>query len=225
MTNPLPRLLRFLNKQTARALRPSHSTGKERQVFIIGGGETFNTYNDYISWLREFKLRESKHAPSWKSWLADRLVAHEIPVVRASMPNTMNAKYEEWEIMFEKYLARSPQASLTLVGHSLGAMFLLKFLTRRRELHSRIDSVHLVAPEFEEAYSFAITREQLPDDAKFFWYQSSDDEVVSYETSSFRVAKDAGLTRNQYLLFDNRGHFLGGEFPEVYRHILQSFED
>ena len=223
MTTSLPRFTRNLIDRLRRAqfpLHPTRNTGKDEVVFIIGGGETFDTYNDYISWLREFKLRESKQAPSWKSWLTDQLVAHEMRVIRPSMPNTLNARYEEWEIMFEKYLALTPRAPLTLVGHSLGAMFLLKYFSLYPRLSKRVRSVHLVAPEFEQAHSFAVTREELPNDSKFFWYQSSDDTVVPYESSSFRVAREGGLDKNRYRLFEDRGHFLDAEFAEVYEDIL-----
>jgi hypothetical protein len=40
--------------------------------------------------------------PSWKKWLAEGLSQH-YEVMRPDMPNTMNAKYAEWKIWFEKY--------------------------------------------------------------------------------------------------------------------------
>jgi hypothetical protein len=40
--------------------------------------------------------------PSWKKWLSEGL-ADSYQVIRPDMPNTMNAKYSEWKIWFEKY--------------------------------------------------------------------------------------------------------------------------
>jgi predicted alpha/beta hydrolase family esterase len=69
------------------------------------------------------------------------------------MPNTMNAKYGEWKVWFEKYFSHihgiehhasakttleriaekkeheKDLKKLVLVGHSLGAIFLMKYLS------------------------------------------------------------------------------------------------
>ena len=47
------------------------------------------------------------------------------------MPNSMNARYKEWKIMFNKFLPFFKN-NLVLVGHSLGGIFLAKYLSENK---------------------------------------------------------------------------------------------
>ena len=220
------RFFRFLEFWKPRSDRANQSfTGKDHQVFIIGGGEIFNTYADYLSWLQDFELRETKHPSSWKSWLAQELLSTNVPVVRVGMPNTFNAKYREWEIMFEKYLDRFPAETLTLVGHSLGAMFLVKFLAAKPTVEAKCRSIHLVAPQFKPAFTFALPLSKLPNNSKYFWYHSTDDEIVPYADSTLVQLERSHLSNNRLFTYSNRGHFLESEFFELREHVFANLPE
>jgi putative nucleotidyltransferase with HDIG domain len=100
------------------------------QVVVIGGGEAFDSYKNYIQWLRQDTIYTSKSTSSrfWTSNLSDDLDA-EFEVVRFEMPNRLNSHYLEWQIQFEKQLKDLDfERPIILVGWSLGALFLVKWL-------------------------------------------------------------------------------------------------
>jgi predicted alpha/beta hydrolase family esterase len=191
------------------------------KILLIGGGEIFNTYDSYIMWLRELELHEQN--PSWKSWLAKVLDQHNIEVIRLHMPNTFNAKYIEWQIMFSKYIYLI-DSQTSLVGHSLGAMFLLKFLAENPEIEKIVKSVYLVSPSFDEAYTFAIKTGKLPNYPKYYFYQSYDDDIVPWNESTTKKIEEMGLNKNNVMVYQNRGHFLQPNFVDLKKHILKNYK-
>jgi predicted alpha/beta hydrolase family esterase len=213
-------MFKFLDKwknQLSSLLIKLSGKGLRKQVIIIGGGEIFKSYYEYISWLRDFELRV--HSPSWKQWLTEKLTRKNIEVVRVSMPNTFNAKYEEWEIIFNKYLPFI-LADSTLVGHSLGAMFFLKYINKNPEILKNISSAHLISPSFENAYTYSVTQKELPNNQKFYFYHSEDDNVVLYKNSTTKKIINLHLNENNVFLFQDRGHFIDSTFPELLQNIL-----
>lgn len=190
---------------------------KVSKVIVVGGGEIFNTYSDYIAWLKKLKLRDS--SPSWKSNLATNFAKYNVNVIKTFMPNTFNAKYLEWKITFDKYINQC-DTQTTLIGHSLGAMFLLKYLNENSVIENQVISVHLVAPQFEDAFTFTTSTKQLPNSNKYYFYQSKDDDLVTYENSTTKKIQELGLTKNNIRLYSQRGHFLGQQFPEIIEDIL-----
>ena len=74
----------------------------KRQVVVIHGGGVFDTYKEYITFLKKYKLDFKKlQTKRWKENLPDR-IGKDFEVVSIKMPNSINAKYKEWKIMFEK---------------------------------------------------------------------------------------------------------------------------
>lgn len=49
-------------------------------------------------------------------------------IIRPEMPNKNMASYKAWKIWFEKIFPYLNDEDLVMVGHSLGAMFLIKYL-------------------------------------------------------------------------------------------------
>lgn len=88
------------------------------------------------------------------------------------MPSKENAYYPAWKIWFEKYFryianipvesdfqstlerieARKslPHVPLVLIGHSLGATFLMKYISEHG-FPRDIDALHLIAPAIDDA--------------------------------------------------------------------------
>ena len=100
----------------------------KKQVVFIHGGETFDTYDDYIKYLEECDFNPDKDKEKrWKHSLGEKL-GSDFNVIAPLMPCKYNSKYNEWIIWFEK-LFPYLKDTVVLVGHSLGGIFLAKYLS------------------------------------------------------------------------------------------------
>src|SRR5690554_2299775 len=98
-----------------------------KQVLIIHGGESYSSYEAYIEILKNSPIAYERLLPRnhWKPWVAEQMSDTDVLLPR--FPNSDNAVYDEWKIYFEKLLPLLSD-NVQLVGHSLGAMFLAKYL-------------------------------------------------------------------------------------------------
>ena len=192
----------------------------KKQVLFIHGGETFDTYEDYLKFLREIEV--DLEWLTWKRWkhtLQDKL-GDDFQVILAQMPCALNAKYIEWAIMFEKYLEKM-NGDLILVGHSLGGVFLTKYLSENK-VDKSIKGLFLVAACFDDSdadYSLAdfnIDPDKIPLLEKtaehIHFYHSTDDDVVRF--TDFEKYKKL-LPNATFTTFNDRGHFGVDTFPEI----------
>lgn len=76
-----------------------------KQVFIIHGGDAYPTHAAYLESLHALELDYQRLKPKqrWKQWIADQLP--DVDILTPSMPNSSNAQYDEWKIMFEKLVS------------------------------------------------------------------------------------------------------------------------
>ena len=188
-----------------------------KQVFILHGGDSFSSHQAYINQLKTMQIDYERLRPKqrWSAWLATQLP--DADVLLPSLPNKDNAVYDEWKIYFEKLLPFFGD-DVRLVGHSLGAMFLAKYL-RERRLPRKVKQLTLVAGGYdddtnEDLGSFKVTSatglDQSADEIHLF--HSQDDFVVPYsELAKFQ----RDLPNAQVHTFTDRGHFLDPEFPEL----------
>ena len=193
----------------------------KKQVFVIHGGDTFETYEDYLAFIKSFEIDFERYRTGSSDWKRSLIPAlgEAYEVIFPDMPNKINAKYLEWKIWFEKFIPHC-NPGIIFVGHSLGGTFLAKYLSENKFPVS-IRALFLVAPPFGDnlpeytladfalPQNFALLEKQVP---KIFLYQSEDDPVVPF--SDFKkyqiVLKNAvGKT------FTNRGHFKQPTFPEL----------
>lgn len=188
-----------------------------KQVCIIHGGTTFDSYEDYRTSLAAFTPQYERllYAPNWKTWLVDRLPDYDI--LLPSMPNKQNAQYDEWAMYFSKIIPLlSPQA--ILVGHSLGGIFLAKYLSEHKP-DAPFAQVILVAAPYSDASAeslgdFALTdASRLVHAAKqIHLFYSTDDPVVN-------IAEQARYTSDiptaHVHTFTDKQHFNMGELPEL----------
>ena len=141
------------------------------------------------------------------------------------MPNKQNAKYEEWEILFKKLL-EAVQDGVVLIGHSLGAAFLVKYLSEH-QVAKQIKSLHLLGTPFDgdmesdKLVGFVRTGElsQLERQVgEIFLYHSKDDFAVPY--SHFLRYQEA-LPSAHFRAFEDRNHFLQSEVPELNADLMR----
>lgn len=202
--------------------------GKKRQVVVLHGGTSFADHDQYMKWLREVVLEKERLLPGpmgWKEWLGTGLgSAYEVLLPR--MPNATNAVYEEWKIWFQKVVSLLEDDAV-LVGHSLGGIFLVKFLNEGR-FPVRVRATFLIAAPFhddlhsgESLASFALLGDTLTQFLEHagavYLYQSTDDTVVdvSHMKEYQKVLRGATVR-----LFDDRGHFNLETLPELVEDIL-----
>jgi len=188
----------------------------KKQVITIHGGEAWNSYEEYIEYLKNYEFTEDKFnklfSKGWKDNLQDNLEEGFL-VVSPSMPSKRNAKYLEWAIWFEK-LFPYLQEGVILVGHSLGANFLTKYLSENK-LPVSIEQLHLVAGCFGAGGGFELSDDLSNVEAQcgeIYIYHSKDDFVVDFSDGK-KYAK--ALPTAHFMEFEDRNHFLQEEFPEL----------
>jgi len=101
----------------------------KKQIVIIHGAESFKTYEDYLFSLRneEISLENLKLHKRWRDTLALEL-GDGYEVLTPRMPNSTDARYKEWKIWFDK-ITEFIDDEVVLVGHSMGGIFLAKYLS------------------------------------------------------------------------------------------------
>lgn len=188
-----------------------------KRVFILHGGDSFSSHQAYLDQLKAMEIDYERLRPKqrWSSWLAAQLA--DADILLPSLPNKDNAVYDEWKIYFEKLLPFFGD-DVRLVGHSLGAMFLAKYL-HENPLPRKVKQLILVAAGYdddtsEDLGSFKLTSatglEQSADEIHLF--HSQDDFVVPYgELAKFQ----RDLPSAQVHVLTDRGHFLDPRFPEL----------
>ena len=193
-----------------------------RQVIVIHSGDVFATHEEYIASLMAMIVDvERGQRKGWKNTLQEHL-GDGYEVVSPRMPNANNAKYEEWKIWFEKYIPHMRDGTV-LVGHSLGGIFLAKYLSEN-QLPVRIDATFLIAAPYDLDSERRIVEFMLPESlalmekqaGKLYLFQSSDDPVVAFgELAKYQRALPSAET----VTFSDRGHFDQESLPELNEHI------
>lgn len=196
---------------------------KKQQVVVIHGGDTFDTYDQYINYLKSIELDSSYfESGGWKQMLAEQL-GENYEVIRPQMPCKWNAKYLEWKIWFEKCIPFF-QENTIFIGHSLGGIFLAKYFSES-QYNKNIKALFLVAAPYalsdtESLADFVLKgsvsslSQKIP---TIYLYHSSDDQVVPVsEVERYQADLPQAITR----LFNDRGHFRG-ELPEIIKDIQE----
>jgi uncharacterized protein len=193
-----------------------------QQILLIHGGDAYKNHEDYLQSLREKEITlERIRAKGWKSNL-QKALGGDYDVLAPRFPNAQNARYEEWKIIFEKILPLLDDGVI-LIGHSLGGIFLLKYLSEETVNKKIKATLLLAAPYATEAYdpiitfnierSFASFRMTA---GKIIIYHSRDDVVVPFENAE-RLKRD--LPDAEIKVFEDRGHFNDEIFPEIVEDI------
>lgn len=188
------------------------------QIFVIHGGDAFNSHEEYLADLRSSVAHLERMKPGgWKMDL-QKNVGEGFDVYHPSMPNAKNAKYAEWKIWFEKIVPLMAN-EVVLVGHSLGGIFLAKYLSEET-FPKPIRATFLVAAPFNAPSEHPLADFVLPNNleglrkrgGKIYLYHSVDDIVVLYSNvESYQLALPEAVFRS----FSDRGHFNQGRFAEI----------
>lgn len=192
-----------------------------QQILFLHGGDSFSSHDAYINSLKNRTLdyERLKYSPRWREWIASQLPSDDI--LTPTMPNGFSAQYDEWVIYFEKILPFLTQQT-TLVGHSLGGMFLAKYFNTHT-LPQKIRKIILIAAAYgddEDSGSFAVTSaigvDRSTDEIHLF--HSKDDTVVPYShMAKFKKDLPSAIVHS----YSDRGHFNQASFPEFLELVKQ----
>ncbi|MCC6290594.1 alpha/beta hydrolase [Candidatus Nomurabacteria bacterium] len=195
----------------------------KKQVVVIHGGDTFETREEYLNFLRDYEIdieRYRSDKSDWKPWLRKKL-GDGYEVILPVMPNKTNAQFEEWKIWFEKLIPFLDDGVI-LVGHSLGGDFLAKYLSENK-FPKKIAAVFLIAAVHDkDADGYNLATFTLPakldlQTEKVYLYHSKDDSVVPFgDLAKFEKALPTSIPR----VFENRQHFNQEELLELAEDIL-----
>ncbi len=199
---------------------------EKQTILIIHGGTTFDTYEEYLKYLECIELTKEKiNKIDWKDNLQGNLPDFE--VLYPKMPNSRNSRYAEWKLWFEKTFNLLSD-EVILIGHSLGGIFLAKYLSENI-FPKKIKQLHLVSACYDTEVikdslaDFALSRtvENIQDQAEnIFLYQSKDDTSVAYQ-DALKYKRD--LPKAKLFMFEDRGHFIQEEFPELVEKVEEFF--
>lgn len=194
-----------------------------QQVIVIHGGTTFEKYEDYLNYLesKPAQIERLIYKPLWKERLQSQL-GEQYQVLLPTMPNKTNARYSEWKLWFDA-IAQIATEDCILIGHSMGGIFLAKYLSENK-FPVRIAQTILIAAPFsdestEDLTDFKLTRigdlfrEQSGATTLFF---GTDDPVIaSSEIEQYqREVPDA-----KFVITSAPDHFMREEIPELLQQI------
>ena len=171
-----------------------------RVLFVRGGGEGAHEADEKLS----ASLRDA--------------LGDGYDVRSPKMPNEGSPEVEAWKCRISEELA-AMDGEMVLVGHSVGATILLKWLSEE-ETKMSVAGLFLVATPYAGTGGWEVgvdvLREdfasRLPKGLPVFFYHSRDDEVAPFAHLTLYKAK---LSRATFREFDGRGHQFGDDLSEV----------
>jgi uncharacterized protein len=149
----------------------------------------------------------------------------EYEVHYPAMPDEDNAPYEQWKQQIEKELA-AMQGSIILIGHSVGASIIMKWMSEI-ELKKSIAGLFLIAAPFwggdgwqYEGYEeLALPKgiaAKFPKGVSTFLYHCRDDETVPFDHLALYAQVLPQATVRE---LDEGGHQLNNDLSEVAKDV------
>lgn len=195
-----------------------------KQLVFVHGGTPYNSYEEYLNSLKQTQYDPARdNRRRWKDSLQERF-GSEWNILAPVMPSKYNAKYLEWKIWFDKVVSFIEEDTV-LVGHSLGGIFLVKYLAENK-LPKNITATFLIAAPYDtDGASYSLDDFKLPQNidllpgqaGKLFLYYSTDDGTVPI--GNLEKYKER-LPKAEVRLYKDKGHFNQEEFPELIKEIL-----
>ena len=185
-------------------------------IVIIGGGNSFDTYEEYLADLNFWDVRFFDDSKRWRTSFYKEL-SDRFEVLIPTMPNKDNAVYEEWKLIFEKFALTLNPENTTYIWHSLGGIFLARYFAEN-PLQAR--AIHFVAAPFYPCGSFKLPENLslLASRNNLTLWHSRDDKVVDFaELAKFQEALPLAKTR----VFEDRWHFSIECFDELMEEVTE----
>ena len=200
---------------------------KKKQIIFIRGGEAFDEPGQYHEYLRKRHFNPYKKYRSWRDWI-EWALQDEYDMIAPVMPCKKNADYTAWQIWFEKIFPYLTGEPIILIGQSLGASFLIKWLSENK-FPTEIAQLHLVSSMFESngligegigdfKSDVALLKNVGPQADTIYFYHSKDDPMVPFDHSEKFIEH---IQPTEFLVFEHRGHFDQPAIPELFNKIQE----
>lgn len=201
-------------------------------LVFINGWESFHDYDSYLRWLTDTYVtwnldpwEEKPEKWQWKQAIAKKFTDRGWSVFLPQMP-PLNAKYNEWKAFFEAFFTRitetQPIDQLSLIGHSLGGCFLMKYFSEKNIVipSEKIHMIALVAPCLEE-WDFTMPEnfEFLRNFQNIHLFHADDDLVVPIKTREKIMEKIPNIHPHFFEASYGYKHFFRGENLEEFREL------
>jgi len=191
-----------------------------KQVVVINGGSDFRSYEEFISYIKSTPVDISEFLPQqvWRDRLPEEL-GDNYRIFIPEMPNRANAHFEEWKIWFEK-MTQYLIDDVILIGHSLGALFLAKYLSENTFPHRIKATILISAPYDDEGLEpplgdFAMDRPLdglATQGGDIYLVHAEDDPIVPFAHAKKYLEQ---LPSAHLVDLKTGKHFIQPEFPEL----------
>ena len=159
----------------------------------------------------------------WRDLLQQNL-GDDYQVLLPSMPNKTNARYSEWKLWFDNVSSVITNDCI-LIGHSMGAVFLAKYLSENKFAH-RIKATILIATPYNDETVEDLNDFKLEGVTDLFRSQAgrvvvfngNDDPVIS--VSDIDKYKN-DLPEAEFITLPAPDHFARQDFPELMKLIKE----
>lgn len=190
-----------------------------KQVIVIHGGTTYANHEAYLKSLTEKKIDIERlvYRRKWKEGLQDKL-GSEYQVLLPSMPNSTNARYAEWKLWFENISSVFTDDCI-LIGHSLGGIFLAKYLSEKK-LPVAVSATILIAAPYDDERTESLadfkidslTNKLTQQAGRLVFINGYDDPVISVaDLDKYKQA----LPSAEFITLPAPDHFVRPDFPEL----------
>lgn len=208
--------------------------GKKTLIFMVHGGNSDGTVQQKIG---DWKIEKNQYStlkgsPVWSENLDKFIIGKKHQFFNPTFPNSSNANYQQWKEFFELAVNFKLETELkqeggefseiVLVGHSLGTIFLQKYLVENNfsdKFKIPISSLHFAgcccgAGDLQFSNNWKNISGQCGD---IQIYHSTDDLICPFSGSKIYYSNLPGSIFNE---FSDRGHFEGPQFPELLNKII-----
>ena len=198
---------------------------KKTQVLVIHGGMTFKNEKIFLHYILKERSVSRGDKISWSHEYLKKALGNNFEVTNPRMPLQDYAKYRHWNAYFKRYLPLLNK-NFILIGNSLGAIFLAKYLSENK-LKNKALSVYLVCAPFDNTLphedlvgGFTLKKdlsglEKNTENLHLLF--SKDDDVVPVSHAEKYRKK---LPRARIVIFKSKnGHFDISKFPEIVRMV------
>jgi predicted alpha/beta hydrolase family esterase len=193
------------------------------RAVILHGKPTQERYNRALE-----GLELMPHDANWLPWLAEQLDDQDITTSLPPLPKPFAPDYKAWKEVFES--VGGTDMLTTLVGHSAGAEFILRYLSEDPESYAK--QLVLVAPyhDFERKHGGFSEYVLNPSIAErvariLIVYSTDDDQPILNNVERLKTLLPSADIRKLYRF----GHFRIGhnmfreELPELLNVIVEDY--
>ena len=170
------------------------------------------------------KTGKSENLRHWEPWLKRKLEENKIKTSNELYPQDWLPDYNKWKDLFER---NEINKNTTLVGHSTGAAFIIRWLV---ENNVKVDKVILVAPSIVNTdkskmlsrlkdFEYDSRLKEKFNEIIVFYSDNDDEDIIE---SAKQVHKRLG---GKLIHIKGMDHFCFSdmkteEFPELFKNIL-----